>query len=124
VSESDPLTHEIIGAAIGVSKELGNGLVESVYQTCLAFALRARQLHVVRHPTLPVVFGGQLMNQAFKPDLIVEESVIVEVKALSTILPVHQAQILNYMRLAKVSKGLLINFHAYPFKNGIKRFVL
>ena len=123
MSESDPLTHEIIGAAIDVSKELGNGLVESVYQTCLVFSLRARQLRVVRHPTMPVVFDGQLMNQAFKPDLIVEESVIVEVKAVSAILPVHQAQILNYMRLGKFSKGLLINFHAYPFKSGIKRFV-
>ena len=124
MSESDPLTHQIIGAAIDVSKELGNGLVESVYQTCLVFALRSRQLHVTRHQTLPVVFDGQQMNQAFRPDLIVEESVIVEVKAVSSLLPVHHAQILNYMRLARLSKGLLINFHAYPFKSGIKRFVL
>lgn len=124
MERSDPLTYEIIGAAIDVSKELGIGLLESVYQTCLTHRLGTKGLHVVRHPTLSIVFEGISMERAFRPDLVVEQSVIVEVKAVSVLLPVHQAQILNYMRLARISRGLLINFNSYPFKTGIKRFVI
>ncbi len=124
MTQSDPLTYAIIGAAIDVSRELGIGFLESVYQTCLVHRLSVVGLRVVRHPTLPVVFDGISMEQAFRPDLVIEQSVIVEVKAVSALLPIHEAQILNYMRLARISKGLLINFNAYPFKSGLKRFVI
>jgi GxxExxY protein len=124
VTRSDLLTYAIIGAAIDVSKELGIGLLESVYQTCFSHRLSAIGLSVQQHPTLSVVFNGIFMQQAFRPDLIVEQSVIVEVKAVAALLPIHEAQILNYMRLAGISRGLLINFNAFPFKSGIKRFVI
>lgn len=120
----DPLTHQIIGAAIAVSKELGIGLLETVYESCLAHELRKRHMTVDVHPVLPVMYDGMQMEKAFRPDLIVEHQVVVEVKAITTLLPVHDAQLLNYLRLSRIRIGLLINFHAFPFARGIKRFIL
>ncbi|MEJ7760533.1 MAG: GxxExxY protein [Gemmatimonadaceae bacterium] len=119
----DPLTGKIIGAAITVSKALGNGLFESVYETCLAYELTKQGFDVSSHPALPVVYDGLRMELAFRPDLIVHRTVIVEVKAVNALLPVHQAQLLNYLRLSKLRVGLLINFHSVPFSEGIVRMV-
>lgn len=120
----DPLTHEIIGAAIAVSRRLGAGLLESVYELCLAHELGKLWLEVVRQPTLPVVYDGIHMEAAFRPDLIVQQTVIIEIKAVASVLPVHEAQLLTYMRLSGMRKDLLINFNAFPFAKGIKRMVL
>jgi len=108
--DTDPLTGEIISAAIAVSRGLGVGLLESVYATCLAHELGKRSLGVSRQPTLPVIYSGVRMEMAFRPDLIIQQEVIVEVKAVTGFLPLHQAQLLNYMRLSAVKKGLLFNF--------------
>lgn len=122
--ERDPVTHEIIGAAIAVSKAMGNALLESVYQICLAHEIAKRGLAVERQRLFPVVYDGIHMELGFRADLVVAHEVIVEIKAVSVLLPAHDAQILTYMKLSGVNKGLLINFHAYPFTKGIKRFVL
>jgi GxxExxY protein len=124
MAERDPLTHEIIGAAIAVSKGTGIGLRESVYLKCFELELKRRGFEVERQPLLPVVFEGLRTEQAFRPDIIVNRAVIVEVKAVSSLLPVHQAQLLNYLHLAQIPCGLLINFHALPFAKGIKRFMV
>ena len=119
----DPLTNAIIGAAIAVSKGLGNGLLESVYETCLAHELGRRGFDVARQPTLPVVYDGVHMEMAFRPDLIVQQAVIVEVKTVTALQTVHEAQLLTYLRLSGLRVGLIINFHAVPFSSGIKRMV-
>ncbi len=124
MEERDPLTRDIIGAAIAVSRGLGAGLLESVYEMCLAHELRKLSLEVRRQPSLPVVYDGVRFKAAFRPDLIVGQTVIIEVKAAAAVLPIHEAQLLTYMRLSGMPKGLLINFNAFPFAKGIKRMVL
>ena len=119
----DPLTHQIIGAAIAVSQGLGPGLLESIYEECMAYELAKRCLVVARQPTLPVVYDGIQMDLGFRPDLIVEGRVIVEIKTVRQTLPVHEAQLLTYLKLAGIKTGLLLNFHAFPFSEGIKRMV-
>ncbi|MEP6509818.1 MAG: GxxExxY protein [Gemmatimonadales bacterium] len=120
----DELTYRIIGAAIAVSKGMGPRLLESVYETCLADELRRRGMTVDRQQILPVVFQGRRMERGFRADIIVAREVLVEVKAVTVLLKAHEAQVLNYMRLAHLPKGLLINFNAFPFVNGIRRYVL
>ena len=123
-NNGDPLTRKIIAAAITVSKNLGNGLLESVYHACLAHELSKAGFDVVKQPTMPLIYDGMKFESAFRPDLIVNQSVIVEVKATTSTLPVHRAQLLTYMRLSGIQTGLLINFHSFPFKNGISRMSL
>ena len=122
--EDDPLTYEIIGAAIEVSKILGVGLLESVYETCLAEELKNRGLRILRQVGFPVFYKGVKVDLAFRADLVVESAVVVEVKALEAVHKVHHAQLLTYMRLSQTRKGLLINFYADPFAKGIKRMIL
>lgn len=120
----DPLTHEIIGAAIQVSKKTKIGLLESVYQKCLAHELGKRGFSIEVQPLLPVIYDGIHMEQGFRPDIIVRREVIVEVKAVAATTPAHDAQVINYMQLSGINKGLLLNFHAFPFAKGIRRFKL
>src|SRR5215212_8612001 len=120
----DPLTHSIIGAAMRVRKTLGCGLLESAYQSFLRHALKHDNIAITSDSTFPATFEGFRVNVTFRCDLIVEGQVIVEMKAVSEILPVHKAQLLTYMRLAGIQKGLLINFNAIPFTSGIVRMVL
>lgn len=124
MTKDDPLSYQIIGACIAVSKGLGVGLLESVYVRCLQYELQKRGLSAAHQVLLPFIYDGRPFDAAFKIDLIVEQAVIVEVKAVTAILPVHEAQLLTYMRLSGIHKGLLINFYAYPFTKGIKRMVL
>jgi len=120
----DPLTDAIIGAAIDVSKLLGNGLLETAYQAHLVHKLERRNFRVRSQPAMPVFCDGIRVKLGFRPDLIVEDTVIVELKTIKSILPVHRAQLLTYLRFAELHVGLLINFHAYPFSEGILRVVL
>jgi GxxExxY protein len=120
----DPLTEAIIGAAIEVRKRVGCGLLESAYHAFLCIELEKIGLPFKSQPGLPVVYDGRRVNVAYRPDLIVSDQVIVELKTVTTILPVHEAQILTYLRLSGIHTGLLINFHAVPFKSGIRRFVV
>jgi GxxExxY protein len=122
--QNDPLTHEIIAAAITVSKYWGNGVLENVYKKSIAHELRKRGLEVQTEVPIPGIYDTLTFDVAFRADLIVNRAVIVESKATSKIHPVHKAQVLTYMRLAVIPKGLLINFHAYPFTEGIVRLSL
>ena len=120
---NDPLTHAIIGAAIRVNKCVGVGLLESAYETFLCHELEKLELGISRQSPMPVVYDGVRVDLGYRPDIIVEKLVIVEVKTVAKILPVHHAQLLTYLRLSGIKVGLIINFHAVPFMSGIKRLV-
>ncbi len=120
----DPLTSLIIGGAIEVHKALGPGLLESAYEECLAMELSDRGLQVARQVPIPVVFKGRRLEVGYRADIIVNDLVIVELKAIAEILPVHEAQLLSHLKLANKKVGLLINFHVAFLRNGIVRMVL
>jgi GxxExxY protein len=117
------ITGAIVSAAMKVHSVLGPGLLESVYQGCLAHELRLREFQVASQVGLPVVYEGSRIELGFRIDLVVENSVIVEVKCVEAIHPVHQAQLLTYMRLSGIHVGLLINFYVARLRNGIKLMV-
>ncbi len=118
------LTGQIIGAAIEVHRELGPGLLESVYQTCLARELALRKVPYEQEKSLPVEYKGTLLDCGYRLDFVVADKVIVELKAVDKVHPVHQAQLLTYLKLTGCKVGLLINFNVPILKNGIKRLVL
>ena len=113
----------IIDAAFTVHTRLGPGLLESVYEAILAYELRKRGLHVIHQRPLPVIYEEVRMKVGFRPDLIVEGKVIVEIKSLEVLAPVHKKQLLTYLRLADKRLGLLINFGGALIKDGIRRVV-
>jgi len=117
------VTGEIVDAAIAVHSELGPGLLESAYEVCLAHELRSRGSDVVSQVPLPVVYRGVEIDIAYRIDLVVDDSVIVEVKAVQKMMPVHEAQLLSYLRLSSYNVGLLINFHEKQLKDGIVRLI-
>ena len=119
--ENDALTQTIIGCAITVHRALGVGLLESAYQYFLSHELAKAGLEVRQQPALPVTYDGATFDLGFRPDLIVNSKVIVEVKAIAAFLPIHRAQVLTYLRFAELDRGLLINFHCEPLIKGIKR---
>jgi GxxExxY protein len=118
------LTGIIIGAAIEVHRHLGPGLLESAYHRCLARELEIHGITFKYKWPFSVEYKGVQLNKAYEIDLLVEDKVIVEVKSLLSIAPVHEAQLLTYMRLQRVSVGLLMNFNEVVLKNGIRRRVL
>ncbi|PAW73219.1 MAG: GxxExxY protein [Verrucomicrobiia bacterium Tous-C4TDCM] len=123
-SELNELSGIIIDAAIEVHRELGPGLLERVYEASLAKELRLRGISSVRQLPQPVIYKGEeLEDEGYKIDLLVEDSIIVELKTVSELLPIHHAQLLTYLRLSEKKLGLLINFHVPLLKNGIKRLV-
>ena len=113
----------IVQSAIEVHRSLGPGLLESVYQTCLCYELRERGLTVLTEQTLPIRYKKLVLNAAYRIDLLVEDSVVVELKAVEAALPVHHAQLLSYLRLADKRLGLFINFNVPVLVKGIKRVV-
>ncbi|MCB9186006.1 MAG: GxxExxY protein [Flavobacteriales bacterium] len=120
----DELTGLIIGAAIEVHRELGPGLLESVYQTCLVMELEDLGLDVKTEIPMPVVYKGTKLDQGYRIDILVNDEVVIELKTVEKLTDVHTAQILTYMRLGGYPKGLLMNFNVKLLKNGIQRFVL
>ena len=120
----EQLTEQIIGSAIEVHRELGPGLLESAYEECLCHEFHLRNLTFKRQVDLPVVYKGVNLNCGYRIDLIVEDLVVVELKSVEQILPIHQAQLLTYLRLSLKKVGLLINFNVSVLKNGIVRRVL
>jgi GxxExxY protein len=120
----DKLTEAIIGGAYKVRKAKGIGLLEHAYQTFLCRELQLRELAVVSQPSLPASYEGVTVDLAYRPDIIVNETVIVEVKAVSKLLLVHRAQVLTYLRESGLRTGLLLNFNAMPFSEGIRRISL
>ncbi len=115
---------KVIGCAIAVHRELGPGLFESVYGLCLAHAMTKAGLKFQREVTFPLVFDGQSFERAFRVDFVVENELILEVKAVQGFAPIHASQVLTYMRLLRLRKGLLINFNVPVLKEGIRSFVL
>ena len=117
------LTGSIIGAAIEVHKELGPGLLESAYEACLAYELGERGLSVERQKPLPVVYKQVKLDCGYRIDLLVNGEVVLELKAVDKLLPIHEAQLLSYLKLSGCKVGLLINFHVEMLKDGIRRKV-
>ena len=114
---------EILDGCIAVHKEMGPGLLEAVYQQCLLKELTLRGLHVATMVPISLQYKGYLLNKDYVIDMLVEEEIILELKAIETILPVHEAQIISYLKLADKRLGFLINFNVPLLKNGFKRFV-
>jgi GxxExxY protein len=117
------ITEKIIGCAISVHRSLGPGLLESAYEECLCFELTQNKLEFDRQVPLPVIYKGVKLDCGYRIDVVVENLVIVELKAVERILPVHEAQLLSYLKLYDKKIGLLINFHVPILKSGLKRIV-
>jgi GxxExxY protein len=119
----DQITRNIIGAAIEVHKTLGPGLLESAYEVCLAHELRQLGYKIEQQKPLPVIYKDVKLDCGYRLDLVVEDAVIVEIKAIEQLAPIHDAQVISYLRLADRRVGLLINFHVRLLKDGVKRIV-
>ena len=117
------VTGAVVDGAIKVHSVLGPGLLESAYQACLAYELRKRGLEVATQVELPVMYDAITIDLGYRIDLLVEAAVVVELKTVTKLLPVHEAQLLSYLKLGKFQAGLLINFHAARLKDGIQRMV-
>jgi GxxExxY protein len=122
--ELNRLTETIIGAAISVHRELGPGLLESTYEACLFYELTSRGLFVEKQKELPVRYKDLKIDTGYRIDLLVDRSVIVELKAVDQLHPIHEAQLLTYLKLSGCKLGLLINFNVKVLKDGIKRRIL
>ena len=120
LAELNALTGQIIGAAIEVHRHLGPGLLESSYETCLAYELERMGLAVERQKALPLVYKDIRMDQGYR---LVEQQVILELKVVEQLAPVHEAQILSYLRFSGCKIGLLVNFNVKLLKDGIRRFI-
>lgn len=121
--ELNRISEGVIGAAIAVHRELGPGLLESAYEACLAFELIDQGYRVVEQLELPVLYREQLIDAGFRIDLLVNEAVIVELKAVDRMIPVYDAQLLTYLKLTKLNLGLLMNFNTVKIIDGVKRMV-
>lgn len=117
------LTQQVIGAAMRVHSKLGPGVLESSYEACLKYELQRRGLGVASQLALPLVYDDVRLELGYRLDLLVENEVIVEIKARESILPVHESQLLSHLRLSGKRVGLLINFHVRHLKDGIKRIM-
>jgi len=121
---SDALTEKIIGCGIAIHRALGPGLLESAYEECRALEFREAGLSFRRQVPLPVVYKTIRLDQAYRIDFVVEDAVVLEIKSLERLLPVHEAQLLTYLRLSGIRTGLLINFGAAVLREGIRRMSL
>jgi GxxExxY protein len=119
----DQITRRIIGAAIEVHRHLGPGLLESAYETCLAYELKQLGFRVEQQKPLPVVYKDVKLDCGYRLDLVVEDAIILEVKAIEQLAPIHDAQLLSYLRISGLKVGLLMNFHVRVLKNGLKKIV-
>ncbi|MBU0617751.1 MAG: GxxExxY protein [Planctomycetes bacterium] len=120
---ADRITEGIIGSAIAVHRALGPGLLESAYEACLAYELAQHGLAFERQKGLPVVYHDVKLDCGYRIDLLVEELAVVEVKAVDKLIPIHEAQLLSYLKLSGYPVGLLINFNVKMLKEGIRRMV-
>jgi GxxExxY protein len=122
--ERDPLTSLVIGAAIEVHRVMGPGLLESIYQKCMELELRLLGAAFDPQVRIPLTYKGMMLDDPLVMDLYFPNRLVVELKAVEKLLPIHEAQLLTYLRLTKVHVGLLLNFNVPVLKNGIKRMVL
>jgi GxxExxY protein len=121
--QTDPLVQSVLQAAIAVHRALGPGLFESVYKACLLQELERAGIQAEREVALPVIYRDTHVPQGFRLDLLVERRLIIEVKSLEVILPVHDAQVVTYLRLSGLKQGLLLNFNVPRMKDGIRSFL-
>lgn len=121
--EYNILSGQILDASFQVHKEMGPGLLESVYQFCLAEELRSRGISIVEQCSVPLFYKGKDLGKDFRIDILVEQEIIIEIKAVEVLLPVHEAQIISYLKLTDKRLGFLINFNVPIIKSGFRRFV-
>ena len=122
--ELNRVTSQIIGSAIDVHRALGPGLLESAYEACLAYELAQRGLNVEQQKPLSVIYKGVSLDAGYRLDLLVDRSVVVELKAVESLNSLHKAQLLSYLKLSGLKLGLLINFNVQVLKNGIQRVIV
>jgi len=120
----DPLTRKAIGLAIEVHRRLGPGLLESAYEECLCWEMRQAELNVQRQVALPIIYKDVKLDAGYRLDILVEGRLVLEVKAVQELLPIHEAQLLTYLKLSGIRVGLLFNFNVTVLKSGIKRLVI
>jgi GxxExxY protein len=118
------LTERIIGFAVKVHRHFGPGLMESVYEACLCLELRRSGLAVARQVSLPIFYDGIRLDNGYRADAIVEKSVILEIKSVERLVPLHEAQLLTYLRVSGCRVGLLMNFNCVRLKDGLRRFII
>jgi len=123
-ARADQWSSPVIGAAIEVHRDKGPGLLESIYQRCLVHELALRKIPALQEVTVPITYKDLVFSEPLRLDLLVDHCLIIEVKAVEKILPIHVAQLLSYMRLLHAPLGLLINFHELVLKDGIRRLTL
>src|SRR5712692_8108866 len=124
LSHGGDLSERVIGLAIEVHRHLGPGLLESSYEQCLCFELKSSGIEHRRQVPLPVVYKDVRLDCGYRIDIVVRQQLIIEIKAIERIVPVHEAQILTYLRLSGYKVGLLLNFNSVVLKDGLRRFVL
>ncbi len=124
ITPRDPLTEQVIGLAIAVHRELGPGLLESAYEECLCHELKENGIAYARQVPLGVNYKGVRLDCGYRIDIVVNRKLLLEIKAIDRLLPIHEAQILTYLRLSRIRVGLLINFNNLVLKDGIRRIVL
>ncbi len=123
INETNIITEKIIGAAIEVHKTLGPGLLESIYEDCLAIELQLKKIKFIKQYRIPINYKEHSINKNLVIDLLVENQVVVELKSVEKLLPVHEAQLLTYLKLTEIKTGLLLNFNVALLRDGIKRLV-
>ena len=124
LSYGGKLSERVIGSAIAVHRELGPGLLESIYEECLCFELKQSGLACRRQVSLPVVYKRIQLDCGYRMDIVVEKQLVLEIKAVEQLLPIHEAQMLTYLRLSGLRVALLMNFNSVALKDGLRRFVL
>ena len=122
--EFDPISRQVIGLAIEVHRTLGPGLLESAYEQCLCHELTQNAISFNRQVPVPVSYKGLRLDCSYRLDIVVQNSLIVEIKAVDRLLPVHNAQLLTYLKLTGIGVGLLLNFHTVVLRDGMRRVVL
>jgi GxxExxY protein len=124
VLQQRDLTERIIGLAIEVHRTVGPGLLETVYAECMCLELRRANIEFQSEVTVPVIYKNITIPLGFRADILVENTIILEIKAVAALIPAHDAQILTYLRMSKIRIGLLMNFHAPRLKDGLRRFIV
>jgi len=124
IDSRDGLSERVIGLAIEVHRALGPGLLESAYEECLCFELKTAGLDFARQVPLPITYKAVKLDCGYRMDLVVDKRLVIELKTVERLLPIHDAQLLTYLRLGRIPTGLLFNFHSAVLKDGIKRLVL
>lgn len=124
IQDINVLTNKVLGLAFEVHTQLGAGLLESTYESCLFYELKENNINVERQKKLPIIYKGIQLDTDYRIDLLIDNQLIIELKSVETLQPVHSAQLLTYMKLSNLKYGLLLNFNVPHLKQGIKRFIL